>query len=567
MRRVRLDNGPPVSKRGPSVRATRDGGIRSRSTCSSMRSKMNPAVPAMTIRLSRPLAKGAIMARPARAAAWICAGILAVACSGTDAPTSPTVPQSSAFVASSPQLSGSAASNHGATAATGPGDVVYVSLPPGSIPNAGAITIRVEPGGALVNANAVDGGLDPVAVPAAAGDTLYIEVQVPGKSPVLNIMPVPKTGHPVVIRTSPPTQKRDVPLNANILVVFSEPITLSSWNANTVQLTQGSTAIPSSAGFQDADHLMATLTPTGPLGAGTDYTLTINQGVQDFAGQRLPAPVTVQFTTAGAAKPIDTLPHGQLAFVGADARIHLINADGSGDTAITAGPADAPAWSPDGTRLAFVGDSGIYLMNADGSGVVHLIAGGTEPAWSPDGRRIAFAMSSQIAIANIDGSGFAFLSAKPADFSDGPGDFSPAWSIDGSRIAFVRSPAPDSDPSLIYVMRVDVPFVATAWTFLPNGGGCASSSPAWSPDGQKLLFWSFCSTGLPSPSGFVLSGFALGSSDGTGGMVPLPIPSNVPSREKRTIRNQPGRPTEDSLPSVRQEPECPPTKPPSTSCV
>ena len=308
MRRVRLDNGPLVSKRGPSVRATRDGGIRSRSTCSSMRSKMNPAVPAMTIRLSRPLAKGAIMARPARAAAWICAGILAVACSGPDAPTSPTVPQSSAFVLSSPQLSGSAASNHGATAATGPGDVVYVSLPPGSIPNAGAITIRVEPGGALVNANAVDGGFDPVAVPAAAGDTLYIEVQVPGKSPVLNIMPVPKTGHPVVIRTSPPTQKRDVPLNANILVVFSEPITLSSWNANTVQLTQGSTAIPSSAGFQDADHLMATLTPTGPLGAGTDYTLTINQGVQDFAGQGLPAPVTVQFTTAGA-KPIDTLPH------------------------------------------------------------------------------------------------------------------------------------------------------------------------------------------------------------------------------------------------------------------
>jgi Tol biopolymer transport system component len=161
-------------------------------------------------------------------------------------------------------------------------------------------------------------------------------------------------------------------------------------------------------------------------------------------------------------------------------------------------------------------------MNADGSGVVHVIAGGTEPAWSPDGRRIAFTMNTQIAIVNVDGSGFAGLSAGADGFSTGPGDFSPAWSTDGGRIAFVRDNYPNVIPSLIYVLNVPnigVPVAATVWS---PAGDCESSSPAWSPDGQKLLLWSFCAVGGEA------SGFAVGRSDGTGGISPLPIPSNVP---------------------------------------
>ena len=57
----------------------------------------------------------------------------------------------------------------------------------------------------------------------------------------------------------------------------------------------------------------------------------------------------------------------------------------------------APAWSPDGRKIAFVsdrdGNSEIYVMNADGSGQRRLTrnpAYDADPAWSPDGRTIAF---------------------------------------------------------------------------------------------------------------------------------------------------------------------------------
>lgn len=67
--------------------------------------------------------------------------------------------------------------------------------------------------------------------------------------------------------------------------------------------------------------------------------------------------------------------------------------------------ASDPAWSPDGSKIAFDsnralngqdGSNGsapnIWLMNADGSGVTLLTtatAFGTQPAWSPDGSTIA----------------------------------------------------------------------------------------------------------------------------------------------------------------------------------
>jgi Tol biopolymer transport system component len=68
-----------------------------------------------------------------------------------------------------------------------------------------------------------------------------------------------------------------------------------------------------------------------------------------------------------------------------------MNADGSKQTRLTISPAvdREPAWSPDGTRIAFLsqrdGGREIYVMNADGSNQTRLTNNGNElePAWGP----------------------------------------------------------------------------------------------------------------------------------------------------------------------------------------
>ena len=72
--------------------------------------------------------------------------------------------------------------------------------------------------------------------------------------------------------------------------------------------------------------------------------------------------------------------------------IYVMDSDGRNVRALTDGPGDkgGPSWSPDGTRLAFFsvldGDGSIFIMDADGGNVVRITqAEGVDekPAWSP----------------------------------------------------------------------------------------------------------------------------------------------------------------------------------------
>jgi Tol biopolymer transport system component len=374
-----------------------------------------------------------------------------------------------------------------AAAPTGGGDsVVYVSLKPGTVARGVGVEIRNVATGFTRTDPIVAGGLDPVPVPAGVGDILELTVTDSAGATRQVAVAVAALRPPVVVRTEPPPRKRDVPLNATMAVVFSEPMAPATVGTQTVQLLGNGQPVGGAVTLTP-DLLFATLQPDSLLAPETEYTLVITTAVADLGGDHLEDSVQVTFATLAGGGD-------RIAFVSdrTPADIYLMNPDGSGVVNLTNHPWSdyGPAWSPDGSRIAFVSDrdgscNSLYVMNADGSGVTRLTSGplcdyAYTPSWSPDGSKIAFerwsgGSSSDIYIVNADGSGLVRFTSGGAFHEQ------PAWSPDGLRIAFVGYAA-GSLPD-IYVMNAD----GTSATNLTNHPA-HDVGPAWSPDGSKIAF-------------------------------------------------------------------------------
>lgn len=227
-----------------------------------------------------------------RAPEWIrCAAIMALCCGGCSSESGPVSPGGP-----SPSSTPVLVSN-----AVPVAQPAYVSLPPGSVPGGTSATIlNVQTGSSIVVAMR-DGGFDPVPVDAIAGDSMVIEVEVEGRGgPIKFALRVPEHAPPIVVRTEPAKGKRDVPLNARIVIVFSEPIGGATLTSAGIHLRQGAVDVAGDLRFMDDAHLTAEFVPDAPLSPGTDYALMITQSLLDLDGDPLAAPVSVEFATASA---------------------------------------------------------------------------------------------------------------------------------------------------------------------------------------------------------------------------------------------------------------------------
>ena len=189
----------------------------------------------------------------------------------------------------------------------------------------------------------------------------------------------------------------------------------------------------------------------------------------------------------------DLSPDGRLVVYSSAASgnrdVYVMRAEGGRAINITAGsPAadEQAAFSPDGDRLVFRSSrdgAGLFLMGATGESVRRLTDGGFDPAWSPDGTQVAYSME-----AVIDPYARDLLAALwIVDVATGEkrqrlaGDAAqPAWSPDGRRIAYWANTAGQRD---LWTVAVDKgePVAVTA-------DGATDWSPEWSPDGRWLYF-------------------------------------------------------------------------------
>jgi hypothetical protein len=135
-----------------------------------------------------------------------------------------------------------------------------------------------------------------------------------------------------------------------------------------------------------------------------------------------------------------------------------------------------PSWSPSGAQLAYSarvsGNLDLYLARDDGGGVHRLVSSPEDdraPAWSPGGRTIAYTRGSTLRLVRVDGSQDRVLGAGR----------NPDWSVNGTRLAFELA--------------------GDIWLMKANGSGRSNltrtpelqeASPSWSPDGRRVIAYS-----------------------------------------------------------------------------
>ena len=217
----------------------------------------------------------------------------------------------------------------------------------------------------------------------------------------------------------------------------------------------------------------------------------------------------------------------QVAFVageGRDSGIYTTVVGGEKPLRLTRNPGDRfPAWSPDSRQIAFYrySDQGlaVYIIPALG-GTEHRVYNGPLSTlqyagldWSPDGEVLAFCeynkdkIHSRITLLSLADFTTKALTTPPDQYQD----LYPTFSPDGSNIAFQRAN--------VFGTTADIFVVPTAGGTpkqLTFDHGNKFGAPAWTQDGQDLVYSSWSRGGLTSLWRISVSGGTPRSIEGVG---------------------------------------------------
>jgi hypothetical protein len=188
---------------------------------------------------------------------------------------------------------------------------------------------------------------------------------------------------------------------------------------------------------------------------------------------------------------------GKIAYTstqGGEQDIWVMDANGTNAYNVTNNPASGDFqadWSPDGSQLVFVRgtevtqNQDIWIINADGTGARQLTdnpAADWGPAWSSDGTKIAFASdrngTQDIFIRNADGSGEDY---NLTGFAPDTSEYAPAWSPDSTRIAYISDEGGTPD---IWIITMD----GSERYNLTNDQYQNYDHPVWTSDSTRIVF-------------------------------------------------------------------------------
>jgi len=153
----------------------------------------------------------------------------------------------------------------------------------------------------------------------------------------------------------------------------------------------------------------------------------------------------------------------------------------------------SPAWSPDGARLAFSssrsGKPEIHVVDQSGGNLHRITNSGTtnvSPVWNrKTGTQIAW-VSRRGDLPQIYTMGADGTNVQP--MTDEGYAVSPAWSPNGQFLVFawIRHYGPGAPGAQdVYIMDV----ASKQWVQLTHDGG-RNDFPSWSPDGRHIVFQS-----------------------------------------------------------------------------